>query len=818
MGQARSFYKPKSPLILLSLFWAIGLFSAKSIQLPWTESLIGWIITLVFFSASFYLYGRRNNFWFLVLLLSFLLFGFQYMNGYENRHQSHFPSEIEKQRIGVQGYIASEPEIDGAKISFQVQPRSYQWNQEVYPLSSKEKVIFTVYLKKETDLQKVNAWGVGNGITFYGVIEKPNRARNPGQFDYATYLHNKDIYWQINVTNMNDIQVSNRFSFKQVLGKIRDQVASPLEEHLTSPQTGFMKSLLLGDREELSSEIQDDFSTLGLSHLIAISGLHLTVFSLILFWILSKTGLTKERRGLVVAGFLIFYMVLVGSSPSVVRATIMALLTLYGLQFQRSFLSLQSIGLTFLLMTLYNPKWSLDIGFQLSFIVTFFLIWGTPKIDRFIGERILGKLRSTLSILVVSQLASFPLVIYYFHQYSLLSWFANLVFVPLFSVIVLPIGLLLLLIGWLPFSIVHWVGSFVDYFLVWLFLAIKWLAKIDHFQFVTHVPLWGVLLLYGLILWFLQRKELKASFLSYRTKKYIFQAEKLVIIILVVVGIGGFIDSWNPPEAKITMIDVGQGDSILIETQKGKTMLIDSGGTVLFGEEPEWKKRKKSFSTGKDIILPYLRYEGIRSIDLAVVTHEDADHIQGFLTLVGNVPIRDFVVGDGFPRTELGEQLQAKLEEYHIPYQILEKAEMEIVLDEHTKATVISLQNRSAAKENNHSLVTFLQIYDTRFALMGDLEEDGEKRLIREYDLQPMDFLKVGHHGSKTSTSPEFLEQLQPREALISVGENNRYRHPSDEVVQRLVENQTRIWRTDQYGAITIEVTPTDYSIEKTLP
>jgi len=803
----------RNPILLISFVWAIGLFIGRHTEITWTKLIVGFTTSLVLFIMSFYLYSRKSNAWMTVLLGSSLLFGIAYMQEYQIQHQTDISANAVGETIGVRGYIDTKPIIDGNQVKLTIHPISYEWDKKEYFVSSSEKMIVSLYLNKEKEKEQITQWEDGMGILIYGQLDHPSSARNPGMFDYQKYLANKNIHWQLKVKNLTRIQVVEHWTFSHILTFMQERSAKPFDDYLSSPQSGFMKSLILGDRQDLSNDIHNDFSILGLSHLIAISGLHLTVFSLIIYWILSKLGLTKESRAIVTAVFLIFYMFFTGVSASVVRATIMALLTLYGVVYRKSFITLQSIGLTLILMTLFHPYWLEDIGFQLSFVVTFFLIWGYPKIDNILANTIPSFIRPSIGLIVITQLSSFPLVFYYFHQYSLLSWLANLIFVPIFSFIVLPFGLLLIILGlFLPYLAIMF-GEVLNSFLKLLFYVINQLSQFQGLEIYQHLSIWVVLFLYVLLIWLLLRKEVKESFVSYKLKRFLFLLEKGVIVVGIVFVIINLL--WSQEQGIVTMIDVGQGDSILIQSPQGRTILIDSGGTLSFGDEKEWEKKKDTFDTGEDIILPYLHYRGIKNLDFAVLTHEDADHIEGYLSLVDQIPIRQFVVGNGFPRTEMGKELQIKLIQRHIPIKVI-STKTDLIIDSQTRFSFFFLGNGKTVKENNLSLVSLLNMYNTSFAFMGDLEVEGEEKWIQNNEIPAVDFMKVGHHGSKTSTSDSLLYHLKPKEALISVGQHNLYHHPSNDVVERLVQKNIRIWRTDQDGAVLIRIKSKGYQIEKT--
>ena len=292
----------------------------------------------------------------------------------------------------------------------------------------------------------------------------------------------------------------------------------------------------------------------------------------------------------------------------------------------------------------------------------------------------------------------------------------------------------------------------------------------------------------------------------------IFLLEKLIFLAFIVVILVQQLISES--KINVTMLDVGQGDSILIETADDNNIFIDSGGILRFSKE-EWKVSDNPFDVGEDVLIPYLYYRGIKSIQLAVLTHEDQDHIGGFLTLIEHIPIESILVSAGFPRTDQGELLMRKLELKDIPIYYLEDL-TSLQLEPYLKAHFIYLNEPELTKENDHSIITILEAYQTKLLLMGDLEQRGELVLLEKYSLIPIDILKVGHHGSKTSTTEALLEVVKPKEAIISVGYNNRYQHPAEEVIQRLRKAAIPIYRTDQNGAIRIEISRDGYQIYPT--
>jgi len=798
------------PILILAFIWGISLFVGANIPLSKLLSILLFFIGTVFVIISIFRYSRKSKRWFIYLIIAVFLFGLMRMGWYHHEHQTDFPVEIAKQDIGIRGYINSYPVVDGDLVKLIVEPISYQWKNKEVLIDTKEKVLVYLFLQEEADKKIVHKWTYGMGIRLNGVIDKPFSAGNPGQFNYQAYLAQQSIYWNIKVNDVSQVQTNNGKPLFHHLFLLKEKMLNQIDVLFEQPQAGFIKAILLGEREDLDEEIREAFSILGLSHLLAISGLHLSTLAFLLYWLLTKMRWTREKTIYFITFFLIGYMLLTGASASVVRATMMTMLMLYGLVGRRAVSALQALGIAFIGMTAYDPMWMYGVGFQLSFIVTFAILWFFPMLY----ERLPlhdSRLKQLITLLIVTQAASFPLVFYYFHQYSLLSWVMNLLIVPLFSAVIFPLALIIYLLSFifLPFSLLF--AKIINILLEWLFLFTHWTASFSLFHFYGSVSsfLWAVMI-YIIFAWLLLRNKIRESFMAFTLKKNIFWLEKLVFLFFISMMI------WNTfveQEGLITVIDVGQGDSILIETPNHKHILIDSGGKFDF-EKEEWRKRKDPFDVGKDIVLPYLHYRGIHRLDLAIVTHEDFDHLGGYLSLVDHVKIETFVVGQSFPLTEYGKNLQRKLKEKNIKIVHVNKLQA-VQPDKYTKMILFPVDLKHSEQNNDHSLVVFLHMYQTTSMFSGDLEAEGEKELLGKYLLPEVDLLKVGHHGSNSSTSVDWLKTLQPKHAIISVGANNRYHHPSQEVLKRLIDTGATIWRTDKDGAILIHMNKDGYEIEK---
>lgn len=802
------------PLLLLAFFWVIGLlFGSFFVKY---DILIAscFVMGPLFLVISFISFKHKSNKWFIWLIISIFLFAFARMEFYDVNHQSLISNDLVEQfkddEIGIRGYIDTSPNINGDLVKFIVKPISYYYDNKEIHIDTKERLLVYLYLKDIEDLASVNSWKSGMGINFAGSFNDINITSNPGQFNYERYLQRESVYWKIIVSGIDNVKTSDASAMSVLINNSRDSFTNTFDNLFDQSQSGFLKSIILGDSTDISAELQENFSITGLSHLLAISGLHLSIITFMIFAILLKLRVTRENAAIIVSIVLIFYMIIIGLRPSVVRATVMTLIMLYGFVFKNRISALQGLGIALFIMTLYNPMWIFNIGFQLSFVITFYILWGYSEVCNRLPLKE-GLLKKSIALVIVTQFASFPIIFYYFHQYSIIAWLANLLIVPFFSSIILPFGLFILILGSLNVSFVTFFAEIMSFILTLLFKTIDWIAGISALHFYGNInSVIIIMLIYIFFTWFLLRKRIKESFIKLNFKKYIFIFEKASIVLLVIILL---IPSIADDSVIITFIDVGQGDSIYIETLKGTSILIDSGGNFAFPKE-EWKIRDDPFEVGKNIVLPYLRYSGVKNIDYAILTHEDYDHIGGYFSIIEKVDIGTFIAEEGFPRTEIGRKLYDNLVEKNIRVITINESKV-IDIDKSTQMFFIPANITSSKVENDHSFALLLNIYNTRVLLSADIEKAGETYIMDKYEIEPVDILKVGHHGSNTSSTEKWLEVLQPTDAIISVGKNNRYNLPSDEVLIRLEDFGSNIWRTDDDGAILLRIFPNGYELNK---
>lgn len=786
----------------------------------------------------------------LILLMTISFGYYQWMDQHNQsevrlaNYKDEPPSEVFNDiEAEVNGRIISTVIVDGDHVGFTIRTKQLRFSKgsldsEEHILSIHEPMQVSIRLLQEEEQAIALVWQRGDEIKFNGTLLVPSAARNFGGFDYREYLRQQRIHWMLTAKGLESFTSEAAFHWNWLqLLRFNDQfrgfLADKLDRLFPQAQAGYMKSLLIGLRVDLDPQQFQQFSNLGLTHILAISGMQVAVFCAVILWILRKLRFTKETGLLIVIALLPFYVLFTGSSPSVVRAGLMAMIALYAVR--RNWLKdgLKLLCLVGWLMLIWNPYSLLDVSFQLSFAVTYGLIMGVPWVSQLLPKQ--KTINSTLAVTLVAQLISFPLTIYYFNQFSLLSWLANLILVPFISFVVTPLGIIALILSLVNLAVaqkIAWLADISNRFTFWL------TAEMDSwngFHMIWSSPslIW-ILLYYALIalvIWCLVRW--KAAREAKREGVYIrFILQSRGVSITVICNLlclflllwYGYHPEIKHNQGQVQFIDVGQGDAILIRTPSNQHILVDGGGTLVFRKAgDEWKQRKNPYEVGKNTLVPLLKKRGVHHLDYLIATHEDADHIGGLQAVLEQIPVRNFIFNGTLKPNAGVEKLFKTALDLSIPLTVADPA-LELTLDSKTRIHFLYPFEQEIEKvitdnaprfngltieknQNNHSLVFLLDMYSSRFLFTGDMEKNSENKVLEQLakldnKASPIDVLKVAHHGSKTSTTAEWLNYWLPKQAVISVGKNNTYGHPTEEVLSRLNEYGIKIFRTDLKGEV----------------
>lgn len=657
--------------------------------------------------------------------------------------------------------------------------------------NTKEKMVIQYRLPSIKAKEEVEKLSVGSTCKMRGELKEPQPPRNPNAFHYAEYLRHENIFWIFAIKNIDIRQCVQKESPLFFLQNIRKTGIQYIHANFPPDTAPLAAALVFGDRMLIEQDLITAYQRLGIVHLLAISGLHVGMLIGMLFYAGIRLHISRKKVTNLLIAFLPLYMILTGGAPSVIRACFVMLLALLLSRIQHN--NLVPMDILSIVMSLYvfwQPYVIFDVGFQLSFLVTFSLLLSTPIIAKYT----LKPIRLLVVTSLISQLASIPILLYHFYEFSLTSVLVNVFYIPLFSIIITPVLLVLYLLHLMMGNTLIPLLSFLDFCLSIMNHLTVALSSFSFNTLVLGRPTFSMTLLYCFgIPYSLYRWE-KAK--TYKQMVMAF----LIPIILVTLQ---FVTGKVTPHGEVVMIDVGQGDSILIKLPFNKgTYLIDTGGALQFPSE-EWEKRKNPFEVGEDVLLPFLKSKGIMKLDKLILTHGDMDHIGGAPAILWNLNVQEVVLPLVEEKAELENDIIAICKAKDIPVHYGTKGDEWSV--DHYSFAVMSPGANEHMERNDQSLVVYSVLGGKSWLFTGDLESEGERRLVSSYPKLTADVLKVGHHGSKTSTSEEFLLQIRPKIALISAGENNRFGHPHPEVTERLEHEKIRILRTDQQGAITYQ-------------
>lgn len=632
--------------------------------------------------------------------------------------------------------------------------------------SAEEKALYENLLYKST-------------LHISGSFEEPSEPSHRFAFNMKDYLKHSGAAGLLKIESIQ--AVSENRTFSSWMASRRESLKKHIRKSFPISLATEAEALLIGEQDRMSLEDRQLFQTLGITHLFAISGLHVAIIAGILYFLLIRLHFRKETVVLWMLAILPLYALLAGGAPSIWRSVSMVCIVLAGSLLKLKWPIPHVLAISFIFFVLWNPTLLYNIGFQLSYGATFAIIYSS----RFLSLPA-SAIRNGLIITSVSQLSLYPLLLYHFYEISLSSFLVNSFFVPLYTLIILPANLILLGMTflWAPgaeifFHIYEPMRGLVEAFM-------ESLAAIPHQMWNPGKPepLIVILLMASVMVFYVLAEK------CFRLWQ---------LLILLVPAILFTLIPYTDGSLKVTFLDVGQGDSAVIELPYRKGVyVIDAGGLLRFDQEA-FQEREKPYEIGRQIVVPYLKGKGISAVDILILSHADADHAEGAEELFKLLSIDQLHLTPGSFETDLMQALAPHAQEAAAvyPYAGSSWRSGEI------QFTYLSPSD-GGYEGNNDSLVLLLETGSSRILFTGDLEAEGEAEIMENYrnEIANLSLLKVGHHGSKTSSSEAFLETVRPALSIFSTGKDNRYGHPAAEVVERFENLQLNTLNTAESGTL----------------
>lgn len=596
-------------------------------------------------------------------------------------------------------------------------------------IKAKESINVSYYTDEKLDLK------LGDYIEVKGKLTKPYNNTIFNLFNYRKYLLSNKIFFILNAEEIVKIKDNSNIFYK---------IKNIIYERMNKIKTkGYVKAFVLGDRQDLSDDIETIYQENGITHLLAVSGSHTTFLAVILLFFLKKF----KYSHIIISLILVFYAFLTNFTPSILRAVFIFMLNKYDKK--------RTIVLIGCLMLLYNPYYIYNAGFLFSFVICFYLIYFGHLSNHF--KNYFVKLFITSLICFI---ASIPIMINNFYYINLVSPLINLIFVPFVTFIIFPLCLIVLILPIFDNLLLFFLNIMEQLSIIFNSFNINiTMCKINAFIFIIY----------------------------YIVITFIFIKPKYFYVLIIMILIHTNIKYFNHKNY-LTMIDVGQGDSILFEIGS-KNVLIDTGGNNF-----------SDYNMAKGKLIPYFKSLGIKKIDYLILTHGDYDHLGEGINLINEFKISNVIFNSG-KVNDLEKELILKLQSKKIPYQFISQGALKI-----GNVNFNFINDKDLSDENEDSLIIYTKINNKNILLMGDSGKTSENYIISEYNLPKMDILKVGHHGSKNSSSSGFINEINPKIALISAGVRNLYNHPNQEVIDILNDNNVHTYVTSIDGSIKINL------------
>ncbi len=723
-----------------------------------------------------------------IVFLSFVLIGCIYINVLDNNYKAKYANISEK--VSIKAIIISEPVDKDYKKTYTIKVEEINGDKKY----KNTKLLLDI---KKSELKEEPEFG--DEIEIIGELKKPNGARNYKGFDYKQYLKSKKIYATVSSENYKIISKKKIDIISKVINSVQNNMKSNINKILNEEEAALCIGILVGDREAISEQTEDNFKKSNLTHMLAVSGSHITYIINALAMLLGKTS--KRTSKIFTIIILIFFMALTGFTFSVIRACIMGILVLLASLMYRKPDTINNLGISSFIILLFNPYAISDAGFLLSYGGTIGIVLLGDKIENAIYKeenknkniinKIIKYIITSFSITLSANLIIIPIMAYNFSTVSFTFWISNILAAPIMEIATI-FGFIIYFISIFFIPLAKFLGIFLNLLLYLLLKIAEVSSLIPGSSIYIKTPYIIECIIYYLfiVLW-LKWDYIKNAIKVKKILKVLVASSILLIIF------SSVLIYYYPKTLKIYFVDVGQGDCTLIKTPTNKHILIDGGGSE-FG----------NFDVGESTLLPYLLDRRITTIDYMLISHFDSDHIDGLFAVMENLKIKNIIISKQGEKSDNFIRFQELVKNKKVNVLVVKKGDR-IQIDKYSYFEILFPEKNLIQDNvlNNNSIVANFCSIGFKLLFTGDIEEIAEKRLwelYRDTDKLKSTILKVAHHGSKTSSTAKFLELVTPKIALIGVGEGNKFGHPNNGVLDRIRDYTNKIYRTDKNGEIEI--------------
>jgi len=782
--------RPRAPAVALTAFFLAGEAIGRSLEpgIGWSLSALLFVVTVALARSRRFLGSTA-----FVLLAFFFLGSATYRLAQDKAsHQGLFELYKSLGQVAFQspclvdGRLRREPEHRSDQVVLLIDVERLVIGKKAW--SSRGGLRASVHGAAEFR-ERLAGLRTGDSVRIWALLRRPRGFLNPGGFDVTAYQERNGLSLSASVKSALLVERTESASWWKSLGsRVRGFVRRRIEKAyeplvgVDDEAPGMSIALLIGDRSRIPVWAGELYQKAGTFHVIAISGAHVGIFAWFLHGALRRMGLDQRPSLLVLLVILPLYAGLCGGRASVVRAVLMSLGVVGTKLLSLNAPGVNGLALSALLLLAFRPLDLEDPGFQLSFVATASIFGFTGPFSRWLAPR-LGRMSPLVAVSLAAQIGIVPILAWHFGRLTPAAILANLAAMPLAAGLIIAGGVLVV-VAPLP-----WVGAgvaWVNLILVkGLTLSSRLAVAVPGGSLRVTPPTWEWVCAYLLLL-------AAAVVLRGWWRKSMVVGLCLLVLRLVV----GSMTPHSSSHLTFTAFDVGHGDALLLELPGGERILVDGGGSS-----------SPSFDMGERVVVPALLHRGVKKLDAVIVTHPDLDHIGGLPALIENIRVKEIWEGRSEGRSRRSRELGAGARARGVRVRRLSTGD-ELRLGE-VRIEVLSagrLGSVMPTSSNESSLVLQLTFGRASILLTGDIGEEMETALLRSGRLSHADVLKVGHHGSNSSTRPQFLEAVSPRLAVVSARSSGLFSLPAAGVVRRLRRRGVTLLRTDRDGAVTIKL------------